>query len=157
MYSAFTSCIIYISDISPRKHCLETKQRLAKPALGVETRMTPNLGSLGKKIHIKLQHLTLSWYVSPCLCALQRHSWVLPKRQHSRSIACALLSDHGYLLIQAIFQALQSHSWGFQFLLNILHCHGAFALAPCPPPPPSPAPSCSTETTAFIANLLQSC
>ena len=25
----------------------------------------------------------------------------------------ALMSDHGYLLIQAIFQALQLYSWGF--------------------------------------------
>ena len=28
--------------------------------------------------------------------------------QHSRSTACALLSDHGYLLIQAFFQALHA-------------------------------------------------
>ena len=36
--------------------------------------------------------------------------------QHSRSTACALLSDHGYLLIQAFFQALQSYSWGFALI-----------------------------------------
>ena len=36
------------------------------------------------------------------------HSWVLPNRQHSRTTACALdqadlMSDRGYLLIQAFF------------------------------------------------------
>ena len=36
--------------------------------------------------------------------------------QHSRSTACASLSDHGYLLIQAFFQALQSYSWGFALI-----------------------------------------
>ena len=51
-----------------------------------------------------------------CICTLQRHSWVLPKRQHWRTTACALMSDHGYLLIQAIFQALQLYSWGFALI-----------------------------------------
>ena len=40
-------------------------------------------------------------YSSHCICVLQRHNWVLPNWQHSRSTACVLLSDHGYLLIQA--------------------------------------------------------
>ena len=31
------------------------------------------------------------------------HSWVLPNRQHSRTTACPLMSDRGYLLIQAFF------------------------------------------------------
>ena len=31
------------------------------------------------------------------------HSWVLPNRQPSRTTACALMSDRGYLLIQAFF------------------------------------------------------
>ena len=39
--------------------------------------------------------------------------------QHSRSTACALLSDHGYLLIQAFFQALQSYSWGFALIQSV--------------------------------------
>ena len=39
--------------------------------------------------------------------------------QHSRSTACALLSDHGYLLIQAFFQALQSYSWGFALIQSL--------------------------------------
>ena len=40
--------------------------------------------------------------------------YMLPKRQNSRSNACALLnmSDHGYLVIQAMLQALQLDSWG---------------------------------------------
>ena len=37
----------------------------------------------------------------------------IPDLQHSSSTACALLSDHGYHLIQASFQELQSHSWRF--------------------------------------------
>ena len=36
--------------------------------------------------------------------------------QHS---ACALLSDHGYLLIQAFFQALQSYSWGLVLIQSL--------------------------------------
>ena len=39
--------------------------------------------------------------------------------QHSRSTACALLSDYGYLLIQAFFQALQSYSWGFALIQSL--------------------------------------
>ena len=58
-------------------------------------------------------------YALHCICALQRHSWVLPNRQHSRSTACALLSDNGYLLIQAFFQALQSYSWGFALIQSL--------------------------------------
>ena len=44
---------------------------------------------------------------------------MLPNWQHSRSTACALLSDHGYLLIQAFFQALQSHSWGLTLIQSL--------------------------------------
>ena len=33
--------------------------------------------------------------------------------------ACALLSDHGYLLFQAFFQALQSYSWGFVLIQSL--------------------------------------
>ena len=39
--------------------------------------------------------------------------------QHLRSTACALLSDHGYLLIQAFSQALQSYSWGFVLIQSL--------------------------------------
>ena len=39
--------------------------------------------------------------------------------QHSRSTACALLSDHGYPVIQAFFQALQSYSWGFALIQSL--------------------------------------
>ena len=39
--------------------------------------------------------------------------------QHSRSTACALLSDDGYLLIQAFFQALQPYSWGFALIQSL--------------------------------------
>ena len=52
-----------------------------------------------------------------CLTASHVYSWMPTNLQHSRSTACALLSSHdGYLLIQAIFQALQSYSWGFESL-----------------------------------------
>ena len=33
-----------------------------------------------------------------------------------RNTACALMSDRGYLLIQASFQALQLNSWGFALI-----------------------------------------
>ena len=39
--------------------------------------------------------------------------------QHSRSAAWTLLSDHGYPLIQALFQALQSYSWGFVLIQSL--------------------------------------
>ena len=40
-------------------------------------------------------------------------------RLAKRSTACALLSDHGYLLIQALFQALQSYSWEFPLIQSL--------------------------------------
>ena len=43
-------------------------------------------------------------------CACNQCFWC------SCSTACALLSDHGYLLSQACFQALQSYSWGFALI-----------------------------------------
>ena len=36
--------------------------------------------------------------------------------------ACALLSDNGYLLIQAFFQVLQSYSWGFALIQSLSKC-----------------------------------
>ena len=34
-----------------------------------------------------------------------------------------LMSDHGYLLIQAIFQALQLYSWGFALIKLFQNCN----------------------------------
>ena len=45
--------------------------------------------------------------------------------QHSRSTARALLSDHGYLLIQAYFQALQTYAWGFALIQSLSELHNA--------------------------------
>ena len=51
--------------------------------------------------------------------ACLKHRAELPYLATSRSTACALLSDHGYLLIQAFFQALQSYSWRFALIQSL--------------------------------------
>ena len=47
-------------------------------------------------------------------CTLQQYSWVLHNQQYSQTAACALLSVE--LLIQALSQVLQLHSWGFTLI-----------------------------------------
>ena len=36
--------------------------------------------------------------------------------------ACAMMSDHGYPLIQTYFQALQVYSWGFAVIKFVRNC-----------------------------------
>ena len=126
----------------PRNSCTERKHLSCRELSFLRCRNDRHLNGAGFSV---MMHITaiaiaqtvcncsqlsaLSSQLSSCACdhtafsTLQCHSWVLPAgAQHSRTTACALTSDHGYLkklLIYAFFQALQLYSWGLDLIKNI--------------------------------------
>ena len=51
----------------------------------------------------------------------------MPEQDHLQLIPQnSLLSDHGYLLIQAFFQVLLSYSWGFALIQSLSEQSGVY-------------------------------